>query len=137
MTRRRVVIRTGAVRSLSGVELFEALARAGLRRSELEPALEAIRDADGDPALALRGMRFLQAMALALELRADPVPAPTWAEAQRWDIEADATEQGEDLEADRSEYRVAASIATGLPPDQAEQLSVDEVERFARIRAGG
>lgn len=133
----RVSIAAADIRTLSGVELFGALAHAGLTRSRLVEALAAIQDPDGNPSHALAGMRFLQAVALALALREDPDPAPTWADAQRWDVVADMTDAGADpLEADRREYRVAAAVATGLPMDEAERLPVADVEEFARRRAG-
>jgi hypothetical protein len=136
-TPERVAVSTAELRSLTGAELFGALAHAHLTRAGLSAALEALQDPEGDPDLGLAGMRFLQAVALELALRNGPDPAPTWTEAQRWDVTADLAEDGEDpLEADRREYRVAAAIATGLAPDAAEGLAVVEVEALARRRAG-
>jgi len=132
------VIRLADVRDLTGAETFEALARAGLTRRRLPQALEAVRDPDGNPTHALAGMRFLQAAALELELRRRPVPAPTWEDAMGWHVEADLTDgDAPELEAERREYRVAASILTGLPPDAAEALPIADVEAFAKVRNGG
>lgn len=138
----KVVVGVAAIRTLTGSELFGALAHAGLRRGHVEAALEALRSPEGDPDLALAGIRFLQAVALELALRNASAngQVPTWEEAQRWDVTADMTEPGESIvEAERREYRVAASLATGLHPDAAEALPVADVDAFARARerAGG
>jgi hypothetical protein len=132
----RVTVAAQDLRTLTGAELFTCLAWAGLTRAGLTEALGAIQDPEGDPVWGLRGYRFLQATALVLLLRGHPDPAPTWEEAQAWDVVADLSEGEDPLEADRREYRVAASIATGLPPDQAEEVPVADVEVFARRRAG-
>jgi len=133
-TPRRVTVTYADIRGMSGVELFSALAHAGLRRSQVDAALGAIVDPDGDPELALRGLRLLQAVALELELRRDLDDPPSWQDAQRWQVEADMRDERDPLEAERREYRVAASLATGLPPDAAEQLPVEDVDAFARAR---
>lgn len=138
MTRPDVVTLAAAdLRSLSGVELFAALARAGLTRAGLVDALGAIQDPNGDPLQALAGMRFLQAVALGMALRNRPDPAPTWEDAQGWDVTADMAEAEDPLDVDRREYRVAAAVATGLDPTVAEALPVVEVEAFARRRRAG
>ena len=132
----RVTVAASDLRTLTGAELFTALAYAGLTRAGLTEALAAIQDPQGDPAWGLKGMRFLQATALVLALRNRPDPAPTWEDAQAWDVLADLAETEDPLEADRREYRVAAAIATGLAPDVAVDLPVADVEVFARRRAG-
>lgn len=130
-----MVLSQATLASLTGVELFTALAQVGLSRARLELALAAITDPDGDPALALQGLRFLQAAALVLALRSHPDPAPTWEEAQEWSVTADMTDPGEDpLTAERREYRVAAALVTGLPGEEAEGLPVAEVAAFAEAR---
>jgi len=136
----RITVAASDLRTLTGAELFTALAWAGLTRARLVDALEALQDPDGNPNLGLRAMRFLQATALVLALRERPDPAPTWEDAQSWDVVADLAEGEDPLEADRRDYQVAASIATGLPPDQVEDLQVSTVEVFAQARrraAGG
>jgi hypothetical protein len=136
----RVTVAAADLATLTGVELFAALAHAGLTRSRLVEALAAIQDPEGNPNVALRGMRFLQATALELALREDPEPRPTWEDAQGWDVTADLSEVGDPLAQDRREYRVAAAVATGLDPDAAEDLAVADVEEYARVRrrmAGG
>lgn len=132
----RVVVAAGDLRSLTGAELFTCLAWAGLTRAGLTEALQALQDPDGDPSWGLRGIRFIQGAALVLQLRDHPDPRPTWEEAMEWDVTADLAEAEDPLEADRREYRVAAAIATGLPPDQAELVPVVDVEAFAKRRAG-
>lgn len=133
----RVTIAVADLRTLTGVELFGALAHAGLTRRGLASALVALQDPDGDPAEGLAGMHFLQAVALELAMRERPEVPPTWEEAQRWDVTADLADDGEDLlEMDRREYRVAAAVVTGLAPDLAVALPVAEVEEFAKRRAG-
>lgn len=137
----RVTVASADLRTLTGAELFGALAHAHLTRASLVGALAALQDPAGDAALALAGIRFLQGVALELALRERPDPAPTWADAQAWDVTADLAEAGEDpLAQDRREYRVAASMATGLTPDLAEALPITDVEAFAAARrrvAGG
>jgi hypothetical protein len=134
MTPDKVTVAASDLRTLTGAELFTALSYAGLTRAGLTEALAAIQDPDGDPAWGLRGMRFLQATALVLALRNRPDPAPSWEDAQGWDVTADLADEEDPLDADRREYRVAASIATGLPPDQAEAIPVADVEVFAARR---
>lgn len=135
----RVTVAASDLRTLTGVELFGALAHARLSRQGMVEALAALQDPDGDPALGLAALRFLQAVALELALRERPDPAPTWEDAMGWDVTADMTDEGEDpLAAERRDYRVAASLATGLAPDLAESLPVVDVEAFAaRRRASG
>lgn len=133
---RRVVIAASDLRTLTGAELFTCLAWSGLTRAGLTEALSALQDPEGDPGWGLRGMRFLQGAALVLQLRDHPDPRPTWEEAMEWDVTADLAEAEDPLEADRLEYRVAAAIATGLSPQEAELVPVAEVEAFARRRAG-
>ena len=133
---RRVAVAAQDLRTLTGAELFTCLAWAGLTRAGLTEALQALQDPEGDPGWGLRGMRFLQGAALVLQLRDHPDPRPTWEEAMEWDVTADLSEAEDPLEADRLEYRVAASIATGLAPAEAELVPVAEVEAFARRRAG-
>ena len=133
----RVTVRARELATLTGVELFGALAHANLTRAGVAASLASLQDPDGDPALGLAGMRFLQAAALELALRDRPDPAPTWDDAQRWDVVADLTEAGEDpLAQDRRDYRIAAAIVTGLPPDLAMAEAVADVEEFARRRTG-
>lgn len=133
----RVTVAASDLRTLTGAELFRCLAWADLTRAGLSEALAAIQDPEGNPAWGYRGMRFLQATALVLALRERPDPAPTWEDAQGWDVTADMAEVEDPLEVDRREYRVAASIATGLPPDQAEGVPVADVEVFAARRRAG
>lgn len=133
----RVTVAAADLRTLTGAELFACLARAGLTRARLSLALEAIQDPEGNPNLGLAGMRFLQAVALELALRERPEPAPTWRDAQAWDVVADLSEGEDPLEADRREYRVAAAVATGLPMEEAEALPVLDVEAFAARRRAG
>lgn len=136
MTPDRVTVSAADLRTLTGAELFGALAHAGLTRARLVDALAALQDENGDPSLGLAGMRFLQAVALELALRERPEVRPSWEDAMAWDVQADLSEGEDVLEADRREYRVAAAIATGLPPDQAEAVTVLDVEEYARRRAG-
>jgi len=131
----RVTVKATDLASLTGAELFGALAHAGLTRRGLVDALAALQDPDGDPALGLAGMRFLQAVALEISLRNGP--GATWEDAQAWDIRADLAEGPEDtLAQDRREYRVGAALVTGLDPDAAMALEVTEVEAFAKRRRG-
>ena len=135
-TPERIDVDAADLRTLTGAELFGALAHAGLTRARLVDALAALQDPNGDPALGLAGMRFLQAVALELALRERPEVPPTWADAMGWDVQAPNLDQEDALEEDRRDYRVAASIATGLPPDRVEAVPVADVEEFARRRAG-
>jgi hypothetical protein len=132
----RVVVAASDLRTLTGAELFTCLGWAGLTRAGLTEALSNLQDPNGDPGWGLRGIRFLQGAALVLQLRDHPDPRPTWEDAQGWDVTADLAEEEDPLEADRREYRVAASIATGLPPELAVAVPVADVEAFARRRAG-
>jgi hypothetical protein len=137
VTPTKVSVAAADLRTLTGAELFTCLAYANLTRAGLAEALGALQDPEGDASWGLRGMRFLQATALVLALRERPDPAPTWEDAQAWDVVADLSEAEDPLEEDRREYRVAASIATGLPPDQAEDVPVADVEVFAARRRAG
>lgn len=133
---RKVIVAAADLRTLTGAELFTCLAWAGLTRAGLTEALSALQDPEGDPAWGLRGIRFLQGAALSVQLRDHPDPRPTWEEAMEWDVTADLAEAEDPLEVDRREYRVAAAIATGLTPEEAELVPVVDVEAFARRRAG-
>lgn len=133
---RKVIVAAADLRTLTGAELFTCLAWAGLTRAGLTEALANLQDPEGDPAWGLRGIRFLQGAALSVQLRDHPDPRPTWEEAMEWDVTADLAEAEDPLEVDRREYRVAAAIATGLTPEEAELVPVVDVEAFARRRAG-
>jgi len=134
---RRVLVAYDDVRSLAGYELYRALRRAGLRRGQLVEATAALESDDGDPDLAYRAILFLQAVALELELREAPDPAPTWDDAQGWDVRAGSPGEADPLADDERAYRVAASIATGLPADDAMRVPIADVEAFARARGPG
>lgn len=133
-TPERHTIRGADLATLTGVELFQALAHAHLTRADLEPAIAALQDPHGDPGLGLAALRFLQAVALAMAVREGSTA--TWADAQAWDVTADLADAGEDpLAVERREYRVATSLVTGLPPDVAEALPVADVAEYARVRS--
>lgn len=125
---RRVTLTLPGIRSLTILELARACAIANVRTTDAQRLIRALGSPAGaDPAELVRGTELAYALALQLERRRDP--ALTWDQAQTWDLVFDL-DAGDPIADAEARAAVEASIATGLPPDVAGQLTLAQAEAY-------
>jgi hypothetical protein len=120
------------VRSLTNLELARALATAGLRPSEWERAFSAYLRNELEAVQLLEVMTFLYAVAWQAVRRTEP--AVTWAEAQSWRVEFNAAASLDELAEAEAVASVDAALVTGLPPREAGELTLAQMEEYRRVR---
>lgn len=129
---REVVVTVAAIKSLTILEVARASATVGVKRTDTERLLRALADPDGDPAALEQGAELLYAWAWQLVRRDEP--ATTWLEAQSWRVTFDLETDDPIAEAE-AEARVAAAVATGLPPAIAGELTMADMGAYATVAA--
>lgn len=132
---RTVVLTWADGMSLTVLEQARACVLAGVGQREAARLQRAIIDESADPEDMLRGTLLWYAIAYELELRRDP--GISWEEAQRWRVQFDPAgrdQRAELLEAE-AEARVTAALATGIPPEQAGDLSMADLAAYRDVRA--
>jgi hypothetical protein len=129
---RRVSVSIAAIRSLTILEIARASAIAGVKRTDTERLLRTLVNPDTDPRDLEQGATLLYAWAYQLVKRDEP--AATWEEAQTWRVEFDLETVDElaDAEADAA---VRAAVATGLPPREAGELTLRQMDTYAELAA--
>ena len=129
---RHVTLTLADLRRLTLLERARVCAIAKVSEAELGPLLEAALLRRLTPEQNLVASTVFYAMAYELELRLDR--SLTWAEAETWDVAVDL-EAGEDPIAEaEARTSVEASIATGLPPAVAGDLTVAQLDAYVDIR---
>ena len=132
---RRVVLSWADSMSLTVLEQARACVLAGVGQREAARLQRSIVDESADPDDMLRGTTLWYAIAYELELRRDP--SITWEEAQRWRVVFDAAgrDQRAEMQEAEAEARVSAALATGIPPEQAGELSMADLAAYRDVRA--
>lgn len=138
MTEPRAVTLTLAdARSLTVLEVTRACSLAGVRQGDVRSLMRSLGSGDTPPEQLERAVTLLYAMAFELKLRDER--ELTWDDAQRWRVTLDLDASDELAEAE-AEAVVEAAIATGLPPREAGELTVRELDAYRtvgeRARAG-
>jgi hypothetical protein len=134
---RRIVLTWADSMSLTVLEQARACVLAGIGQRDAARLQRALIDESASPDDVLRGTTLWYAIAYELELRRDP--SITWEEAQRWRLAFDPAgrdTRAELLEAE-AEARVTAALATGIPPEQAGDLSMADLAAYRDVRARG
>lgn len=124
---RVVTLTRGDLRRLTILERARASAICGVGEAELEPLVDAVVRHEGSAETIAKGAELFYALALQLERRLDPSLA--WADAQSWDVKLDLSidDPIADAEAVAS---VEASLATGLPPAVAGELTLAQLDAY-------
>jgi hypothetical protein len=131
---RPVTLTAAQIRSVTVRELAQACKAARVRRSEVDALMATAMDDAGDPSETAEAVDLIYALAWQIARRTEP--GLTWDDAQTWDVrvEGDMAPDPVDAEADR--LRVEASVLTGLPLDQADQITLAELGDYAAVRGG-
>lgn len=126
---KRVTLTLPIIRSLTVLEAARACAIAGVRLRDSERVLRAVNNPNAEPEDDAQAAALLYAYALMIERRT--APGTTWEEAQGWALAFDvgASDPIADAEAEAS---VATSIATGLPPAVAGELTLAQAEAYGQ-----
>lgn len=129
---RVVTVSIAGIRSLTILEIARASAIANVKRTDTERLLRTLVNRDTDPADLERGATLLYAWAFQLVKRDEP--ATTWEDAQTWRVvfDVETVDDVADAEADAS---VRAAVATGLPPHEAGELTLREMDVYAELAA--
>lgn len=127
---RNVVVTLAGIKSMTILEIARASVIANIKRSETERLLRNLVRNDADPSELERGALLLYAWAFQLTKRDEP--DLTWEDAQTWRVtfDLDITDPMQEAEA---EARIAAALATGLPPAIAEQLTLADMGAYAEL----
>lgn len=127
---RNVVVTLAGIKSMTILEIARASVIANIKRSETERLLRNLVRNDADPSELERGALLLYAWAFQLVKRDEP--DLTWEDAQTWRVtfDLDITDPMQEAEA---EARIAAALATGLPPAIAEQLTLADMGVYAEL----
>lgn len=130
---RRIVLNVADLRRLTVLEKARGAAAAGVSEREVGPLLRAMTTRDDDPAAIERGVLLFYAFAWQLERRLDP--DLTWEAAQTFDLALDLEPETADPIADaEAAAAVDMAIATGLSPAAAGELTLAQVETYAKRR---
>jgi hypothetical protein len=130
---RRVPITYADTRRLTLLERARACVLAGVDEDDLGPLLEATAKRHATPEQALLATRCFYAIAYELELRLDR--SISWEEAQTWDVVLDLTAPADPIAEAEARTSIEASLATGLPPAVAGDLTLAQLDAYGRIRA--
>ena len=127
----RVVLTLADTRRLTILERARACAVAGIAEADIGPLLRAVASHNGSPETLERAVTLLYAIAYQLGRRLDP--ELSWSAAQAWDLALDL--ETADAEADAAaRASVEASLATGLPPDAAGELTLAQLDAYRELR---
>lgn len=129
----RVVLTVADIRSMTVLERARACATVGVRETEIAPLLRAVSSHRGSPEELERAVELLYAMAYQLGRRIEP--ALTWADAQTWELALDLDGPMDPLAEAEARAGVEASLATGLPPAEAGELTLAQLEAYGDVRA--
>jgi hypothetical protein len=134
---REVVLTMAECRSLTVLELTRACSLAGLRQNDVRVLFRELSSGSIPPERLERAVTLLYAMAFELHLRDER--ELTWDDAQRWRVTLDL-DAHDDLADELAEAVVEAAIATGLPPREAGELTVAQLDAYRsvaeRVRGG-
>ena len=127
---RNVVVTLAGIKSMTILEVARASVIANIKRSETERLLRTLLQKDADPSDLEKAALLLYAWAFQITKRDEP--NLTWEDAQTWRVtfDLDITDPMQEAE---SEARIAAAVATGLPPAIAEQLTIADMGAYAEI----
>jgi hypothetical protein len=127
---REVTITLAECRSLTVLEVARACSLAGVRQSDVRSLMRSLGSGDTPPEHLERAVTLLYAMAFELRLRDEH--ELTWDDAQRWRVtlDLDAIDELADAEATAV---VEAAIATGLPPREAGELTVAQLDAYREV----
>lgn len=129
---RRVVLELADLRRLTILERARACAITGIAEQEIGPLLRAVSSRDGSPADLERGVTLLYAIAYLLERRLDP--SLSWEEAQTFDLALDLDAAPDPIAEAEATASVEASLATGLPPAIAGELTLAQLDAYGTVR---
>ena len=129
-TPRAVVLTWADSQSLTVLEQARACVLAGIKPAQASRLMRAYASGEAEPEELLAGATLFYATAYQLELRRDP--GLSWDDAQTWDVKLQAGEPDPMIEAE-ARAQVETAIATGLPPDQAGQLTMAQVRAYADV----
>jgi hypothetical protein len=132
---RAVVLTWADSMSLTVLEQARACVLAGVGQREAARLQRAILADEISPDELLASTTLWYAIAFELELRRDP--SITWEEAQRWRVQFDPAgrDQRAEIQEAEAEARVTASLATGVPLEQAGELSMADLGAYRDVRA--
>jgi len=127
----RVVLELADLRRLTILERARACAIAGVGEPDIAPLLKAVTSHNGTPETLERAVTLLYAIAYQLARRVDP--STSWEDAQGWDLALDleASDPVADAEARAS---IEASLVTGLPPSEAGELTLAQLDAYRELR---
>jgi hypothetical protein len=131
---RTIVLTWADSMSLTVLEQARACVLAGIGQRDAARLQRTILGDEASPDDVLAGALLWYAIAYELELRRDP--SITWEEVQRWRLQFDPAgkdQRAELLEAE-AEARVTASLATGVPLEQAGDLSRADLGAYRDVR---
>lgn len=131
-TPRRVVLAWADTQSLTVLEQARACVLAGVKPADAGKLMRRYASGEAEPEEILAGATLFYAIAYELELRRTPGLA--WDEAQSWDVKVAVGEPDPMIEAE-ARARVETSIATGLPPSVAGELTMAEISAYNAVRA--
>jgi hypothetical protein len=126
---RRIVVTLADTRRLTILERARACAYAGVAEAELDSLYAAVTRHEGTPAQVEQGATLFYAIAYQLERRLDP--ALTWADAQTWNLVLDLAAPPDPIAEAEAAASVEASLATGLPPAVAGELTLAQLDAYA------
>lgn len=129
---RHVTLTYADTRRLTLLERARACAVADVSEAELGPLLDAAMARRATPEQALKASECFYAIAWQLERRLDR--SLTWEEAESWDVTLDLTSEPDPIAEAEARTSVEASLATGLPPDVAGEITLAQLDAYTTIR---
>lgn len=130
---REVVFTLAHARSLTVLESARALALAGVRQHDAKRLLLVFGSRGGSPDELLAAAELLYALAYQYARRTEP--GLSWEEAQGWRVILDLKSGVDELAEAEAVASVDAALTTGLPPSEAGDLSLSQIEEYRRIAA--
>jgi hypothetical protein len=129
---RRVTLTLADLRRCTVLERARALAAAGVDERDANRLLVAVTRQNAPADMIERGVLMFYALAWQLERRLDP--ALTWDQVQTWDVAFDVRDAPDPIAEAEALASVEAAIATGLPPAEAGELTLAQVEAYGTVR---
>jgi hypothetical protein len=129
---RHLTITLADLRRCTILERARALAVAGVDERDANRLLASVQRHDAPADMIERGVLLFYAIAWQLERRIDP--ELTWETAQTWELAVDVRDAPDPLAEAEALASVEAAIATGLPPAQAGDLTLAQVEAYGTVR---
>jgi hypothetical protein len=128
---RVVEVTPAQTRGLTVLESARALQLAGVSQKDAERLLLTFARLDADPDQLLAAAELLYAIAYQIVRRHEP--AVTWEEAQGWRVVLDLEAGRDELAEAEAVASVNAAVVTGLPPSEAGELTLAQIERYQAI----